>query len=359
MIAARRRERSVEIAGTVRVAPGARRRYRPASQLEEEEHMRRRSGASIARRTPAPPAAHQAVGNGAGDPAWTWDEPRWRAAVNKVRAGHSLKPAYWKNGARVCVALSFDSDHETSTLREGSTSPGRLAQGEYGARVGVPRILDLLRRHDLRASFFVPGVIARLHPDEQRRVVAEGHEIGMHGWIHEGTSELTESSERDLMRRAFDTLTKVTGRTPVGIRVPSWDFSATTLPLIRELGLFYDSSLMADDEPYELLDNGQPTGIVELPVEWIKDDAPYLGMNRATAIRPYTAPSTVGEIFRVEFEGAVAEGGLFLLTMHPHIIGHRSRIAVLDELIRYMKGIPGVWFATHEEVARYCKEAAS
>src|SRR5439155_1413254 len=83
--------------------------------------------------------------------------------------------------------------------REGSTSPGRLAQGEYGARVGVPRILDLLRRHDLRASFFVPGVIARLHPDEQRRVVAEGHEVGMHGWIHEGTSELTESSERDLM----------------------------------------------------------------------------------------------------------------------------------------------------------------
>jgi hypothetical protein len=145
----------------------------------------------------------------------------------------------------------------------------------------------------------------------------------------------------------------------VGIRVPSWDFSATTLPLIRELGLLYDSSLMADDEPYELIDNGEATGIVELPVEWIKDDAPYLGMNRATAIRPYTAPSAVGEIFRAEFEGALAEGGLFLLTMHPHIIGHRSRIAMLDELIRYMKGMPGVWFATHEEVARYCKTAAA
>jgi len=177
----------------------------------------------MARKTTSPSSfvIRAGAGNGVTDPAWTWDEPRWRAAVNKVRAGRSLKPASWKNGARACVALSFDSDHETSTLREGSTSPGRLAQGEYGARVGVPRILDLLRRHDLRASFFVPGVIAQLHPDEQRRVVAEGHEIGMHGWIHEGTSELTESSERDLMRRAFDTLTKVTGRTPVGIRVPS------------------------------------------------------------------------------------------------------------------------------------------
>lgn len=316
--------------------------------------MRRRSAAPVVKRAPARRVSHHVAGNGAADPAWTWDEPRWRAAVNKVRAGRSLKPAYWKNGARVCVALSFDSDHETSTLREGSTSPGRLAQGEYGARVGVPRILDLLRRHDLRASFFVPGVIAKLHPDEQRRVVAEGHEIGMHGWIHEGTSELTESSERDLMRRAFDTLTKITGRAPIGVRVPSWDFSATTLPLIRELGLLYDSSLMADDEPYELIDDGEPTGIVELPVEWIKDDAPYLNMNRATAIRPYTAPSAVHEIFRAEFDGALAEGGLFLLTMHPHIIGHRSRIAMLDELIRYMKGVPDVWFATHEEVARYC-----
>src|SRR5688572_8428559 len=113
------------------------------------------------------------------DPAWSWEESRWRGAVEKVRAGRSLKPARWKNGARVCVALSFDPDHETSTLREGSVSPGRLSQGEYGSRAGVPRILEILRRHEIRASFFVPGVVAQLHPDEQRRVIAEGHEIGM------------------------------------------------------------------------------------------------------------------------------------------------------------------------------------
>jgi hypothetical protein len=138
------------------------------------------------------------------------------------------------------------------------------------------------------------------------------------------------------------------------VRVPSWDFSPTTLGLIRELGLLYDSSLMADDEPYEILEDGEPTGIVELPVEWIKDDAPYLGMNRASTIRPYTPPSAVLEIFKAEFSGAVDEGGLFLLTMHPHIIGHRSRIALLADLIQHMKSVDGVWFATHEEVARYC-----
>ena len=136
--------------------------------------------------------------------------------MEKVRAGRSLHPARWKDGARVCVALSFDSDHETSTLREGSVSPGRLSQGQYGSRAAVPRILGLLRRHDIRASFFVPAVVALLHPDEQRRVVDEGHEIAMHGWIHEMTSQLTETVERDLMRRAHETLAKIAGRPPGG-----------------------------------------------------------------------------------------------------------------------------------------------
>jgi peptidoglycan/xylan/chitin deacetylase (PgdA/CDA1 family) len=253
------------------------------------------------------------------------------------------------------VALSFDPDHETGTLREGSTSVGRLSQGQYGSRAGVPRILDLLRRHGIRASFFVPAVVAKLYPDEQRRIVDDGHEIGMHGWIHERTSPLPEDVERDLMRRAFDTLTKASGQTPVGVRVPSWDFSENTLKLIRELGLLYDSSLMADDEPYELLENGEPTGVVELPVEWIKDDAPYFGMQRSSGLRPYTPPSAVLEIFKAEFDAAVAEGGLFLLTMHPHITGHRSRMAILEALVQHMKRVEGVWFATHEEVARYCK----
>jgi peptidoglycan/xylan/chitin deacetylase (PgdA/CDA1 family) len=292
------------------------------------------------------------------DPAWKWEERRWRAAVDKVRAGRSLRPPRWKDGARVCVALSFDSDHESSTLREGSVSPGRLSQGEYGARAAVPRILELLRRHDIRASFFVPAVVAMLHPDEQRQVVDEGHELAMHGWIHEMTSELTEAVERDLMQRAYETLAKIAGRRPVGVRVPSWDFSPSTLGLIRELGLLYDSSLMADDEPYELLEDGEPTGIVELPVEWIKDDAPYFGMNRASTIRPYTPPSAVLEIFKGEFDGAVVEGGLFLLTMHPHIIGHRSRVGILAALIEHIKRVDGVWFATHEEVARYCRTHA-
>jgi peptidoglycan/xylan/chitin deacetylase (PgdA/CDA1 family) len=217
---------------------------------------------------------------------WTWPESEWRRRVNQVRAGRSLRPKVWPGGARCAVALSFDSDHETNELRDGGRSIGRMSWGQYGSRVGVPRILELLQRSQVPATFFVPAVAALLYPDEQRRVIAEGHEIGLHGWIHELNSILPEKDERELHLRASDTLTDITGVRPVGMRTPSWDFSPATLSIQREMGLLYDSSLMADDDPYELNEDGEPTGIVELPVEWIRDDAVYFNMNRFQALRP-------------------------------------------------------------------------
>ena len=287
---------------------------------------------------------------------WQWGDSTWQNLVKKVRAGKSLKPKRWKNNARVAVALSFDSDHETTTLRWGDGSPGKLSQGEYGSRAAMPRIRGVLRENNVSASFFVPAVVAKLHPDEQRNLVDEGHEIGIHGWIHEFNSTLPEADERELMLRAGDVLEEITGIRPVGMRTPSWDFSQSTLSICKEMGLLYDSSLMADDEPYELLEDGEPTGVIELPVEWIRDDAPYLMMDRATGLRPYTSPNSVLEIFKSEFDGAFKEGGLFLLTLHPHISGHRSRIVILEKLIDYIKSFPDVWFATHAEIAQFCKE---
>jgi peptidoglycan/xylan/chitin deacetylase (PgdA/CDA1 family) len=290
---------------------------------------------------------------------WEWDEAVWRARVGKVRAGRSLKPAAWKDGARCAVALSFDSDHETTELRDGGASIGRLSQGQYGNRAGVPRILKVLEQKAVPATFFVPAVTALLQPDEQRRVAAEGHEIGLHGWIHEVNTKVPPQKERELHFRSADTLEKVTGRRPVGMRTPSWDFSEVTLAIQREMGLVYDSSLMADDDPYELVENGEATGIVELPVEWIRDDFVYFNMNRFNAQRPQMPVTAVLDIFRREFDGAWEEGGLFVLTMHPHVIGYRSRIFILEELIDHMRARGGVWFATHEEVARYVKAEAA
>ena len=290
---------------------------------------------------------------------WQWPEAHWRGIVQHVRAGRALKPGSWKGGARCAVALSFDSDHETNELRDGGESIGKLSQGQYGNRQGIPRILEVLDRHGVKASFFVPAVTALLYPDEQRRVAAAGHEIGIHGWIHERNSILPLAAERDLQMRSADVLEKVSGVRPVGIRTPSWDFSPNTLAISREMGLLYDSSMMADVDCYELLLDGEPTGVVELPVEWIRDDAVYFNMNRFAGLRPYTPPSDVFDIFKREFDAAWREGGLFQLTMHPHISGYRSRIWILDELIRHILGHEGVWFATHADVVRHAKEFAA
>jgi peptidoglycan/xylan/chitin deacetylase (PgdA/CDA1 family) len=292
------------------------------------------------------------------DASWRWSEARWRQAVNKVRAGRSLAPTTWPAGSQMAVALSFDVDQETTSLRDGRTSPALLAQGEYGSRAGLPRILKLLERYAIPASFYIPAVSALLHPDDVRRIAQAGHEVGLHGWIHERNSNLAEADERELTHRAAAVLEQLVGKLPVGLRTASWDFSEATLKIIRDMRLLYDSSLMGDDEPYELMEDGEPTGLVELPVEWIKDDYPYFGMDRLSTVRPYTAPSLVGEVWRREFDGAYVEGGLFLLTMHPHIIGHRSRMSVLEELIQHMRSRAGVWFATHEDIARYVKAQA-
>ena len=290
---------------------------------------------------------------------WQWPDEHWRKLVNHVRAGQRFRPRAWKDGARCAVALSFDSDHETNELRDGGKSIGRLCWGQFGNRVGVPRILAMLRKYGVKASFYVPAVAALTYPDEQREVVAEGHEIGIHGWIHELNSVLPYEAERDLMMRAADVLEKITGVRPVGLRTPSWDFSPSTLAIEKEMGLAYDSSLMADEDCYELLLDGAPTGIVELPVEWLRDDAVYFMMHRFQSLRPYTPPADVFDIFRREFDAAHDEGGIFQLTMHPHIIGYRSRAWIIEELIRYARAKGSVWFATHAEIAAWAKDHAA
>jgi peptidoglycan/xylan/chitin deacetylase (PgdA/CDA1 family) len=116
---------------------------------------------------------------------------------------------------------------------------------------------------------------------------------------------------------------------------------------------------MADDDPYEIMDGGRPTGLIEIPVEWIRDDAPYLSMRRRLGARPYTAPSAVEEIYKAEFDGAWKEGGLFQLTLHPHHIGHRSRMPVLERLIEHIKTRGDCWFATHAQVAEWCRDNAA
>ena len=286
---------------------------------------------------------------------WEADEATWRGLVERVRAGRELSPKSWPGGARCAMALSFDCDHETFELGAGKAAVGRLAWGEFGRRRGVPRILNVLARHDVSASFFVPAVSALIEPDALKPITEAGHEIGVHGWIHENTSRLDRATERDLLLRSRDTLEQITGTRPVGHRAANWDLSPHTIELVAEAGFAYDSSMMADDSCYELVANGRETGLVEVPVDWVRDDAVYLLFNREPATRPWTAPADVLDIFKREFDMAFEEGGVCQLVFHPFVIGYRSRIWLLDELIAHARSRGDVWFPTHAELADWVR----
>jgi len=297
-------------------------------------------------RTPVAPAVK---------PGWQWSMDTVRTVVNAVRAGRSLKPATWPNGGRVAVLLSFDVDNETIALRLGEPTIGALSQGQYGSRVGLGRVVELVDREAIPATFFIPSVSLGLAPEMAETIKRSGrHEFGVHGWIHEMNVSLPAERERELVSRAVDELTRLTGTKPVGYRAPSWNLSPATLGIVRDLGFIYESSLMADESPYELLADGKPTGVVELPVEWILDDAPLVNPQGDR----YSPPREVLQVWIDEFDRAYQEGTMFLLTMHPHIIGHRSRIVVLEKLIEHIKSKSGVWFATHRAAAEYVKQAA-
>ena len=272
-----------------------------------------------------------------------------------VSAGRRLKPQSWPNGARVAVGLSFDVDNATATLSTGTLDYEVISRGEYGAIDGVPRLLRLLDRQQVPASFFVPAMSAVLHPQVIKDIqgAKQQHEIGIHGWIHERLPLLNdEKEEQRLLNQSLETLTKMTGRRPVGYRAPSWKFSGWTMGQVKAAGFLYDSSLMASDDAYELLLDGTPTGVVELPIERILDDYPYFG-GGADGSNP--SLEDVYQVFQSEFDVAYEEGGLYILTMHPHLTGHRSRAAMLERLVSYMKRKPGVWFATHAQIAQHVR----
>jgi peptidoglycan/xylan/chitin deacetylase (PgdA/CDA1 family) len=272
----------------------------------------------------------------------------------QVSAGRRLKPSSWPNGSIIAVALSFDIDNASPALSTGNLGAQDLSRGEYGAIDGLPRILRLLDRHSIPATFFIPALAAALHPEMIPDILSKTrHEIGIHGWIHEHLPSLhNEVEERRLLMQSIEYMAEAIGKRPAGYRAPSWAFSGSTMKHIREAGFLYDSSLMASDDAYEILLDKQATGIVELPVDWILDDHPYFG-SKANGSLP--SPELAMETFQLEFELAYEEGGLYILTMHPHLTGHRSRIVMLDRLIAQMKSKPGVWFATLEQVAGYVK----
>ena len=262
----------------------------------------------------------------------------------------------WKGRYQCAVTLSVDFDAETlwsGTFKQLTPSP--MSRGDYDIRAGLPRILALLDRHELPATFMVPGQVAGDHPRECAEIAARGvHDVGYHGYHHESVLDIPVEEERELMKRGIAKLEETFGKTPRGNRSPPFALGPNTADLLEEFGFAYDSSLFGHDEPYRPrvpAVSGRLRDFVELPVSWELDDAPYFLFSFFPYMSGLSTPSQVLEIWKAEFEGSYRAGGCFLLVVHPFCIGRHPRIAMLDELITYMKGFPNVWFAHHLDVA--------
>jgi peptidoglycan-N-acetylglucosamine deacetylase len=280
-------------------------------------------------------------------------EEQLRQTMSIVRVGRNLTPKSWPNGAKVAVNIGYDVDN--MGISRGAPLPVAASGGEYGAVDGLPRILALLEKHQLPATFYMPASSAILNPEMIPLIQKSGrHEITPHGWVHEGAAAINSVAEEErLLTQSLDYFQKVLGKRPIGFRAPGWGQSPHSIEALKKSGILYDSSMMGMDTAYELIANGQPTGIVELPVEWILDDAPYFGESSSLP-----SPELIFKVYKDEFDVAYQEGTLCMLTFHPHVSGRRSRIAEMDKLFQYIKSKPNVWIATAAEIATYVKQNA-
>ncbi len=300
------------------------------------------------------PAQGQGRGQEQQAPAPLWTEAQVKQAMAVARVGRRLTPKSWPGGARVAVNIGYDADN-IGLGRTGNPLPGPASSGEYGAVDGLPRILAVLDRLQLPATFFIPVSSAVLNPEMLPLISKSGrHEVALHGWVHENQSAINNAEEEArLVKQSLDYFEKATGKRPVGTRAPAWNFSQHSVNVLRRAGLLYDSSMMGLDSAYEINADGQPSGLIELPVEWILDDAPYFGATGALPV-----PELIFKTYRDEFDVAYKEGTLVMLTFHPHVVGRRSRALHMEKLLEYIKSKPGVWFATAEQIAKYLKQNA-
>lgn len=257
----------------------------------------------------------------------------------------------WQAQTGCLVALTFDFDAESLWLSFGLDTPSALSRGAYGANEGVPRILKLLEKYHLPATFFITGDSADRHPDRVRDILAAGHEVGHHGYLHEPPHLLQPDEERRVIERGLEALAKH-GVKPEGYRSPSWELSKATYPLLEEYGFRYDSSMLARDTPYWVDIDGRQTEIVEVPSAWELTDSAhfFFGFNPKYLVG-LSAPSKVEEIWKGDFDGAYADGGTYVLTLHPQIIGRHHRMRLLERTITYIQERADVRFVQMHEIA--------
>jgi peptidoglycan/xylan/chitin deacetylase (PgdA/CDA1 family) len=276
----------------------------------------------------------------------------WRAALP---AGFA-----WPPGIRAAACFTFDVDAESPILfdhPEAARWLDVMSHQAYGPRTGVPRILRILDRQAIQATFFVPGYTAERWPDTVRSIRDAGHEIAHHGYLHEGARSASDADEEERrLLRGLEALDAVAGVRPLGYRAPMWELSYRLPALLVQHGFRYDSGLMDADHPYRLAVSAErgAASLVELPGHWSLDDwEPYVYLPGLSGSGVIASPAEVIARWTLELEALVAERGLFMLTNHPFVSGRASRAAGLERLVERAKSIDGLWIATAAEIAAH------
>ncbi|MFJ3077684.1 polysaccharide deacetylase [Pseudomonas sp. NPDC087029] len=257
----------------------------------------------------------------------------------------------WPKNSPVAVSLTFDVDAEAGLLGDSPSYARRLtslSEGRFGVTRGVPRILELLRRHKICATFFVPGYTAEQHPHLVEMLLKEGHEIGHHGHMHLRSDKVSAAQQADEMALGLAALAKAGAPRPAGYRSSSWELTPETFELVLANGFAYDSSCMGDDRPYFEHCNG--ASILELPVHWSLDDWPMFGWSIDNGGN-FTAPRVLFDGWLAEYESARRDGRHTSFTLHPEVIGRAARFEQLERLVERMASDGDVWFARLDEVA--------
>ena len=275
------------------------------------------------------------------------------------------------SGKKCAVVLSFDFDAMSAFVLRGETTPTLISRGEFGARVGVPRILDLLDKYNIKSTFFIPGWTVDTYPEITKKIYDKGHEIAHHTYCHENVATLTYNDELALLEKAMGSIKRITGEAPVGNRSGGFNVSNNTVQFLLDHDFLYDSTQMADDfhvykcrvgdkgSPTEPWKFGPETRIIEIPISWVIDDWPLYEFNRHPNLNPgLHTPSQVYEIWSAEFDYMYKNvpSGVYTITMHPFVSGRAHRLMNLERLIQYMIGHPGVWFCRGVDIAKAWKE---
>ena len=268
-------------------------------------------------------------------------------------------PIPWPDGARCAVSITWDLDADSGLNYyhpdRADTMVASQTLTRYGPTISVPRLVELGRRFELKQTMFVPGWCIERYPEAVDLMAENGHELALHGYLHERPNEQSAEDELYWLERGLEAFKKHLGNSPTGWRAPSFAFSKHSLRYLIDKGFEYDSSLMGDDVPYLLTNQGD--SLIELPTGWSLDDWPYYAYGRDfNMTTPIAAPQRVLEVYRSEFDAAWEYGGLWISVWHPFLSGRLARMRAVIELLDYMHEKGGVWFATTGEIADHVKD---